>query len=102
MCKAMNEMMRTQRDLQNPLVRQEMLDAYHAGDTHWRGNQLIGPAELDAGVKPPMLGGRSGSAIMVGMLPRSGASKQYVTQGNGTRTYSTQTPFTPGPNRLIS
>lgn len=101
MCNAVNDMMRTQRELRDPNVRQEMLDAYHAGDTHWRGNQLIGQAELDAGVKPPMFGG-NGRAIMVGMLPRSGASKQYVTQGNGTKTYSTHSPFTPGPNRLIS
>lgn len=95
-------MMQTGRDLQNPAVRQEMLDAYHAGDTHWRGNQLIGPAELDAGARMPGLG-NPGRAIMVGMLPRSGASKQYVTQGNGTKTYSTHSPFTPGPNnRVIS
>lgn len=90
------------RELRDPNVRQEMLDAYHAGDTHWRGAELIGQAELDAGVKPPMLGGRSGSAIMLGMLPRSGASKQYVKEANGTKTYSTHSPFTPGPNRLIS
>jgi len=101
MCKAIGEMRQTQRDLQNPLIRQEMLDAYHAGDTHWRGNQLIGPAELDAGVKPPMFGG-NGRAIMVGMLPRSGASKPTMVSANGMKTYTSPGSNTPGLNRVIS
>lgn len=104
MCKAANSFFQLNREMQDPNVRQEMLDAYHAGDTHWRGARLIGPGEATQG-NLPFFGKGQGSAIMLGQLPRSGASKQYVANGAGGRTYSSNaptTPFAPGPNRVIS
>lgn len=67
-----------------------MLEAYDAGETSFAGQPLFGPNEG----RGPFSGGNYISR------PRTGATNQYVSNANGSKTYGYgkgNTPFAPMP-----